>query len=152
VARLTAAEQKGDMDSVAGIQREIALAASQTRSSTEPSASRVLNLSSDVVQSVRESVALLSTVHRTDVRTLQPDGDGRGLGTLLERLGIKTLEFVEDLPVITAVFGYSRRSPDPEYEEERAAQKFPTTLRSFPTLDDDAARVLGRPQAVGTTP
>jgi hypothetical protein len=62
------------------------------------------------------------------------------------------MEVVEDLPVITAVFGYSRRSPDPQYLEERAAEPFPTTLRPFPTLDEDAARVLGRPQAVGTVP
>jgi hypothetical protein len=51
-----------------------------------------------------------------------------------------------------AAFGYTRRSPDPQYVEEGAAGPFPTTLRSFPTLDDDAARILGRPQAAGTVP
>jgi hypothetical protein len=70
----------------------------------------------------------------------------------MNRLGIRTLEYAEDLPVVSAVFGYTRRSPDPDYQESNAAQRFPTTLRPFPTLDDNAARAVGKPLAVGTVP
>lgn len=152
VAKLTAAEQRGDAAAAERLRREIAAAASariETRVEQVPH--RASALLPDVLQSVRESVALLSTVHRIDVASLHGNGASHS-GDLLKRMGISRMEVVEDLPVITAVFGYSRRSPDPQYLEERAAEPFPTTLRPFPTLDEDAARVLGRPQAVGTVP
>ena len=152
VAQLTAAEQRCDAAAAQRLRREIAAAASvRTQTPVEQVAHRPSALLPDVLQSVRESVALLSTVHRTDVASLRSNGESHS-SDLFKRLGISRIEVVEDLPVITAVFGYSRRSPDPQYFEERAAEPFPTTLRPFPTLDEDAARVLGRPQAVGTVP
>ncbi len=153
VAKLTAAEQRGDAAAAERLRREIAAAASaRTETQVERVAHRPSALLPDVLQSVRESVALLSTVHRIDVASLHGGNGASHSGDLFQRLGISRMEVVEDLPVITAVFGYSRRSPDPQYLEERAAEPFPTTLRPFPTLDEDAARVLGRPQAVGTVP
>jgi len=159
VERLARAEAIGDNVLAAEIRATIAGAAAAPPA---PNASHAggpaPTLQPDVLQGVRESIALLSTVRRTSISVLYgglaADGNGRTLDPtpLLQRLGLRKIEVVEDLPVITAVFGYSRRSPDPDYQEERAAERFPTTLRPFPTLDDDAARVLGKPQASGTTP
>jgi hypothetical protein len=161
VARLTAAEQRGDLTSASELRRQIevvagAIAAPPPDLEGERERPRP-PLRQDLLQGVRESIALLSTVRRTDTLTMRgrtgthPDTTSE-LQNTMARLGIRTVEVVDDLPVIAAVFGYSRRSADPEHQEQGAVLPFPTTLRPFPTLDDDAARVLGRPQAAGTTP
>ena len=159
VTRLAAAEASGDSVLAAEIRDAISVAAQAhpTPAQQQPENPAAPNLEQDVSQSVRESIALLSTVNRTDVTLLDSAGphpiEASGeYGTILESMGLSHIELVEDLPVVTAVFGYSRRSATPDYEEEGAAQPFPTTLRPFPTLDDDAARILGRPQVAGTTP
>ena len=155
VERLREAERRGDRQQEADLRAAIAaaIAAPQVpQQPPRPAGARALR--ADVVQSVRESVALLSSVRRTSVATLH---DAAGLETVvrpatLARLGVARIEIVSDLPVVTAVFGYSRRSPDPTYTEEGAAQAFPTSIRPFPTLDREAARILSRPQAEGTVP
>lgn len=154
--RLRAAEEDGDEESVRRIRQQIADFALSPTSPQEQrnDAESVPALPLDVVQGVRESIALLGAVRRSEVTELPDLDSGRAqeIRRLLPRLGINKIEVVEDLPVITAVFGYSRRSPDPDYVEEGAAQPFPTTLRPFPVLDDEAARMLGRPQVAGTVP
>lgn len=157
VDRLLQAEQAGREDVAADLRVQIATAATAPASAPTVSAPPV-SLPDDIVQNVRESVALLSTVRRTDVRRLQlgsDQGRGRNLDAVnasMATLGIRQIELAEDLPVISAVFGYTRRSPDPDYQEAGAAERFRTTLRPFPSLDDAAARALSRPQAAGTTP
>src|SRR5579862_5628272 len=69
----------------------------------------------------------------------------------LEALGMAELLYVEDLPVITATLGYTRRSFEPTYEE-LGAKQVPTQIRSFPSLQKDAAQRLGRPDVLGTVP
>jgi hypothetical protein len=108
----------------------------------------------DVLKSVRECVSLLSSVRRATVadRDAQGGAAARESVATLSRLGLAKIETVTNLPVIAAVFGYTRRSADPTYQEEAAAAPFPTTLRPFPVLDREAAMVLARPQAEGTVP
>jgi len=108
----------------------------------------------DVLKSVRECVSLLSSVRRSTVVERDAQGCGAASASVatLARLGLAKIETVTNLPVIAAVFGYTRRSADPTYQEEAAAAPFPTTIRPFPVLDREAAMVLARPQAEGTVP
>lgn len=69
----------------------------------------------------------------------------------LERLGIAELLYVEDLPVISASVGYTRRSFEPTYEE-LGAKRAPTQIRAFPSLQREAAQGLSKPELLGTVP
>jgi len=69
----------------------------------------------------------------------------------LEALGIAELLYVEDLPVISASLGYTRRSFEPTYEE-LGAKKAPTQIRAFPSLQKEATQGLGKPELLGTVP
>ncbi len=155
VERLREAEQRGDQQLVVELRSAIGRAAAAPQA-PPPAAPRALAtpLRSDVVQSVRECVALLSSVRRVTVAAQEgPFVNATPVGTpTLARLGIARIELVSDLPVVTGVFGYTRRSTDPTYTEEGAAEPFPTSIRPFPVLDAEAARILGRPQAEGTVP
>ena len=53
--------------------------------------------------------------------------------------------------MITATYGYTRRSFEPTYQE-LGATALPTQIRPFPSLDDRAARRLGQPEIKGTVP
>jgi ssDNA-binding Zn-finger/Zn-ribbon topoisomerase 1 len=158
--RLQTAERQGDREGAAALREQIARAAlSPARQSVSRVARPVVRLCDDLLQSVRESVALLSTVRRDDVTAPHVSGTDSdtesghsSISQAFQRLGIRRIELVQDLPVIGATFGFSRRSSDPTYSEEGVTQPFPTTLRPFPVLDQQAAQVLGRPQSVGTTP
>ena len=152
VERLREAERRGNALLVAQLSEAIAAAATAPRTVPEPpSEARIPALLDDVVQSVRESVSLLSSVRRT---TVIAHGTGHAGSQIplaaLRRIGVARVETVSDLPVVAAVFGYSRRSSEPTYSEEGAAAPFPTTIRPFPVLDREAARILARPQAEGT--
>lgn len=153
--RLREAERRGDRQLEAELRTAIAAAVTAPQAA-EPATSppQTAPLLADVVQGVRESVALLSSVHRFTVAT-QNAGAGPAMSLptdTLPRLGVARIEIVFDLPVVTAVFGYTRRSSDPQYTEEGAAAPFPTSIRPFPVLDREAARILSRPQAEGTIP
>ncbi len=69
----------------------------------------------------------------------------------INRLGLKEVLTVSDLPVILATFGYTRRTFEPTYNE-LTAKNLPTKIRPFPSLNQDAARRLGRPELTGAVP
>jgi hypothetical protein len=69
----------------------------------------------------------------------------------LEALGVAELLYVEDLPVISASVGYTRRSFEPTYEE-LGAKRAPTQIRAFPSLQREATQGLGKPELLGTVP
>jgi len=69
----------------------------------------------------------------------------------LDALGIAELLYVEDLPVISASIGFTRRSFEPTYEE-LGAKRVPTEIRAFPSLQKDATQGLGKPELLGTVP
>jgi hypothetical protein len=159
VLELASAEAAGDSARSEELKVAIQAAVAGHKPAPERGSSKAerIVLHEDLVQSARESIALLSTVRRTDVCLLYDQESPRperhpAVRNALKRLGIRRLEYVEDLPVVTSVFGFSRRSSDPTHREESANQDFPTMIRPFPSLDDDAARVLQRPQVAGTTP
>jgi hypothetical protein len=67
------------------------------------------------------------------------------------RLGLREVLVVSDLPVISATYGYTRRSFEPTYNE-LSAKSLSTQVRAFPSLNRDAARRLNRPDLAGAVP
>jgi len=158
-ARLQEAQARGDTKAVQDLMRQIgqiALGASPVERSARPTG-RPRHLNPDLQRSITESLALKTTVHTTSyMELLHQDQHGATAGLLQEieqahrRLGLRPTLLVDDLPVISATFGYTRRSFEPTYEENGSL--LPTHLRAFYPLDQLAAKRMGRPTAVGTIP
>jgi hypothetical protein len=70
---------------------------------------------------------------------------------MIRALGLREVLIVDDLPVITATYGYTRRSFEPTYQE-LSSSSLPTQIRVFPSLNRGAAQRLGRPDLFGTIP
>ena len=66
-------------------------------------------------------------------------------------LGLGELLYVDDLPIITATYGYTRRDFEPTYDE-LGAQNLPVEIRAFPSVQKAAAQRLGKMDLVGTIP
>ncbi len=124
---------------------------------SEEDEAQIIRTETDVVQSIRESLAFRTTV--TTRAALEVVRGGGGATALLDdhisalghQLGLRDLMLVADLPVITATFGYTRRAFTPTYEEI-SAENLPTQIRGFPSLDRFAVQRLGRPDLFGTIP
>lgn len=109
----------------------------------------------DLAKGIQESLAFRTTVNSRSALVLARQsavGQLRAERTaeLQRELGLREIALVDDLPVITATFGYTRRSFDPTYEE--LGTQLPTEIRVFPSLDPFAANRLGRQDLVGTVP
>jgi hypothetical protein len=110
----------------------------------------------DVQKAVLESQALLETVRMRAGSGVAVSGGGAAAANvdearnLLSRLGIRRLDVVDDLPIVSASFGFSRRSFEPTYEE--LGRQLSTSLRPFPGLDDNAALSADRRDIVGRHP
>jgi hypothetical protein len=152
---LEEAVNKSDLDAVKAIKKMIVKAASgqeTNESVVAPSGS----LSPDVEKSVREAVAFRETVRSQNaIQMLSSRTEGRGLFedavNACSLLGFKDVSLIEDLPIITATFGYTRRTFEPTYEEY-GAKTLPTYIRPFYSLDAFAARKISRPDFEGAIP
>jgi transposase-like protein len=158
VRRLQVAEATGNREEAERIRALIAQAASASTTPTpEPVDERFIPSSPDVEKSILESLAFRQTVTVRPALAVAAQGAGSSelLAQQIEltrtRLGIRELLVVDDLPVITATFGYTRRSFEPTYEE-LSGTDLPTQIRAFPSLQRPAAQRLGRPEVVGTVP
>lgn len=158
VKRLQAAETTGNREEAERIRGLIAQAASSgVTPAEEPTDTRLVPASPDLERAIQESLAFRQTVStRPAVAvTTQSGGSGQLLVQRIEetraRLGIREVLVVDDLPVIAATFGYTRRSFEPTYEE-LSAKSLPTQIRAFPSLQRAAAQRLGRPEVIGTVP
>jgi hypothetical protein len=158
VQRLRVAEAEGNHEETERLRKLIVQAA--TSSSPIVSESADENLvpeSSDLLKSLRESLAFRQTVSTKPATAVAREGGGANEFLLKEieekrrRLGLRELLLVEDLPVITASFGYTRRSFEPTYPE-LSAKNLPTQIRAFPSLQRAAAQRIGRPETFGTVP
>jgi hypothetical protein len=163
VKQLKEAEQSGDQERCHYIQQrmtdilqkknESAIPLSEEQEEDENCILKDPNL----IRPIEESIAFKSTVrlHPWDEILQQRGSTGTILKDRIERdltrLGLREMLLVEDLPVISATFGFTRRSAEPTYTE-LSASNLPTTLRPFPSLDRSAARILGQADFVGTTP
>lgn len=159
--QIRAAEQSGDQERLDRLRKRM-LEILQGKSEANSARAEERDFSSllqdpSIIRSIEESIAFKTTVNLRQWRDLLKEGDGPNdvrrsrIEKDLRRLGIREMALVEDLPVISATFGYTRRSADPTYQE-LSATNLPTTLRSFPPLDRSAARSLGKPELVGTVP
>lgn len=159
--QLTQAESLGDKARVERLTTQIANLALnvqvQEPLAGEASITELPRAASDVPRLIEESLAFRTTVSSQPALDLVQRRNGAGalildrLRSDLRRLGLREIAHVDDLPVITATFGYSRRSFEPTYEELGVAG-LPTTLRPFPALDNWAARLLGKAELAGTVP
>ncbi len=154
--RLSEAQQRGDSAETARLLSEIARVASASASGA-PEVARVSGLSAALMHEVEESISFRLGVERRSAFDLSRDGVS-GLthhaGDLLTRataLGIKHLDVVGDLPIISATFAYTRRSFLPKYDEP-FARELSTSLRPFPAFQDRAAQRLNRPDLAGRVP
>ena len=161
-ARLQAAQAKGDAQTVQALIKQIGAIAT-TGGLPRPSPASpaeqqpAFSLTPELQRGVQESLAFKTTVNTTSYTDLlRQDRQGATAGLLPEiteahqRLGLRPLLLVDDLPVITATFGFTRRSFTPTYEE--SAMILPTQLRPFYPLDNYGARSINRPGAAGTIP
>ena len=130
LARVQRAQQTGDVELQRTLMARIAELAARSargevegpaRASQEPGL--LVGAAPDVQQAVMESQALLETVLTTPAVTIAERAGGASGGNseeakrLMERLGLRRLEVVDDLPIVSAAFGYTRRSFEPTYEE-----------------------------------
>ena len=111
----------------------------------------------DLERAIDEALAFKQTIdYRPAIDIARQGGSATSLlitqvAEDLTRLGVRELLAVSDLPVILASFGYTRRTFEPTYSE-LTAKDLPTRIRPFPSLDQDAARRLGRPDLAGAVP
>jgi hypothetical protein len=158
VKRIEDAVRAGDVEAAARLRLQLAAAAAAPITSAVR-ASIDLQMEPDVTRSVEESLAF-----RSQVRTRSAEDAATALRgptrLLLPRieeqrraLGVDRICLVDDLPVIIAALGYTRRSYEPTYDEEAlGARKLPTQLRPFYSLDQRAANRLDRLDLVGAVP
>jgi DNA-directed RNA polymerase subunit RPC12/RpoP len=160
VKRLKDAEAAGDSDKVAAISKMISVAAlrPQVDTSAQDDAEENWSIADrDIERAVSESLAFRQNVNSRSATAVAAEAGGatgnlvRDIEKLCRRLGIREMRLVEDLPVITATYGYTRRSFEPTYQELGSAA-LPTQVRPFSSLDDRAARRLGQPELKGTIP
>ena len=130
---------------------------SQVSNNVPENAAAEVVLTVDLERAVAESIAFRETVSMKPATVVARQSGGASdllVQQVAERcgaLGLRDVLIVDDLPVITATFGYTRRSFEPTYEE-LSATDLPTEIRVFPSVDRFAAQRLGRADLVGTVP
>jgi len=149
--RLKAAEALGDRDEQQRLQKRIVDIAMGKFSPPSPSEQGLLqNVSPDTEKAIKESLAFRGTVTTVPVeekvQALVPE-----IQRLKTALGLDEILYVDDLPVITATYGFTRRHFEPTYEELNA-KNLPVEIRCFPAVQKFAAQALGRTDLVGTIP
>ncbi len=156
--RLKAAEVSGDHAEQARLQQRIVGIVTGKVTTPSPSEQGLLpQLSADLEKAIKESLALRGTVTTVpfDEKIQREGGASQSLlpeiTRLRDTLGLDEILYVDDLPVITATYGYTRRHFEPTYEELNA-KNLPVEIRAFPAVPRFTAQALGRPDIVGTIP
>ena len=113
-------------------------------------------VSQDLRKAIKESLAFRGTVRVEPAEQKAREGDATQLlaeetTRLRHSLGVAELLYVDDLPIITATYGYTRRSFEPVYDE-LGAQNLPVEIRAFPSVQKYAAQQLGKMDLMGTIP
>jgi len=155
---LAAAITSGNQQDKERLQRLIALEAASPGSTSPPASAMTVDLAlpPELERAVYESLAFRETVSARSAVDVARAGGSAALLVVDESerlqnlLGVRELLLVDDLPVITAAYGYTRRDFEPTYEEGKAI--LPTRLRAFPSLGRWAAQRLGQPELAGTVP
>ena len=114
-------------------------------------------ISQDLEKGIKESLAFRGTVSIESAEAkARREGETAELLTqevsrLKVSLGLSELLYVDDLPIITATYGYTRRDFEPVYDE-LGAQNLPVEIRAFPSVQKAAAQRLGKMDLIGTIP
>jgi hypothetical protein len=114
------------------------------------------DVSQELEKAIKESLAFRGTVNVEPAEQKAREGDTSELlaeevRRLKNSLGLAELLYVDDLPIITATYGYTRRSFEPVYDE-LGAHNLPVEIRAFPSVQKYAAQQLGKMDLVGTIP
>ena len=155
--RMTVAESIGDTAEQARLLATILEIAQGKRQQPELAEKGLLSaVSQDLEKAIKESLAFRGTVSVEPAEQKAREGDVAGLlvadvSRLRDFLGLAELLYVDDLPIITATYGYTRRNFEPVYDE-LGAQNLPVEIRAFPSLQKYAAQQLGKMDLVGTIP
>lgn len=158
VRRIQDEEAAGRMDQAAQLRLRLAQVATAPATQRNEAEARVgPALQDDVRKSLRESVALRTTVRMRAAQEVALEGQGASgllharVNEAISALGLREVLVVDDLPIITAAYGYTRRSFEPTYTE-LSAENLPTEIRPFPPLNRYAAVGLQRPDLAGCLP
>ena len=151
-------EAQGDQAETARLLQRIGeIATGKNPSPSFAPAGLLDSISLDLEKGIKESLAFRGTV--TTVAAIEKARMDGGTSESLAQdvirlqafLGIHELLYVDDLPIITATYGFTRRSFEPVYEE-LGAHDLPVQIRAFPPLQKAAAQRLGKMDVVGTLP
>lgn len=156
--KLKAAESLGDTAEKERLLQRIAeVATGKVTSPVRSEASLLPSVALDLEKGIKESLAFRATVTTipAEEKARRDGGTSQSLlqdvGRLKASLGIDELLYVDDLPIITATYGYTRRHFEPIYEE-LGAHNLPVQIRTFPAVQKAAAQAVGRIDLVGTVP
>lgn len=155
--RMKAAESIGDTAEQARLMATIVEIAQGKAPGPELSESGLLHtVSEDLEKAIKESLAFRGTVSIEPAEQKAREGDAAEIlaeevSRLRNSLGLAELLYVDDLPIITATYGYTRRSFEPVYDE-LGAHNLPVEIRAFPSVQKYAAQQLGKMELVGTIP
>jgi len=156
--RLKVAESIGDTAECTRVLARIGeIAMGKAKEPTFVEAGLLHSVSQDLEKGIRESLAFRGTVTTISAEEkARAEGGtsdllGQEIANLKTSIGIDELLYVDDLPIITAAFGYTRRHFEPTYEE-LGAKNLPVQIRAFPPVQKTAAQRLGRVDLIGTVP
>jgi hypothetical protein len=156
--KLKEAEALHNRSEVARLRGLIAQAAmGQGPPPAPPDDDRLVPSAADLERAVDEAIAFRTTVDsRSAIETARRGGSASShlidqIQQDIQRLGVCEFQTVSDLPMISATYGYTRRTFEPVYDE-LTARNLPTQIRAFTSVDRDEARRMGRPDLQGTIP
>lgn len=156
--RVQVAEREGDTEEVARLRIAIA------QEALNPSPPDPVSLSPDLViddleveRTIMDSLAFRESISSRSALSVAQSSGGVSafLSDSIDRtrraLGLRETSLVDDLPVITATYGFTRRSFEPTYQE-LSSNNLPTQIRPFSSLDRTTARIHNRPDKEGAVP
>jgi hypothetical protein len=156
--RMAVAEAMGDAAEKARLVSEILkITHGGEKQQPLPETGLLSTISQDLEKAIKESLAFRGQVTTESAEAkARREGDtaellSADIANLKASLGLRELLYVDDLPVITATYGYTRRDFEPIYEE-LGAHNLPIEVRAFPAVQNTSAQRLGRPDLVGTLP
>ncbi|HEY1657502.1 MAG TPA: hypothetical protein VGG14_04100 [Candidatus Sulfotelmatobacter sp.] len=156
--RMKAAESTGDTAEQARLLAMILEIAQGKGQGAELAEAGLLSaISQDLEKAIKESLAFRGTVSIESAEAkAHREGETAELltqevGRLRASLGLSELLYVDDLPIITATYSYTRRDFEPIYDE-LGAQNLPVEIRAFPSVQKAAAQRLDKMDLVGTIP
>ena len=156
--RMAVAEAMGDAAEKARLVSEILkITQGGEKQQRLPETGLLSAISQDLEKAIKESLAFRGQVTTESAEAkARREGDtahllSADIANLKTSLGLRELLYVDDLPIITATYCYTRRDFEPMYEE-LGAHNLPIEVRAFPAVQNTSAQRLGRPDLVGTLP